>query len=813
MKKKVYYSTLIALLFLMSFNAFSQQSNKSKLSIKQIMQDGWIGTSPSNVRWSEDSKYILFSWKQDGDERSTNYKVSFEDGIVSKAEKEDLDKVYSPPAGILNVKKTMRVYIEGGDIFLKKIKSGDIFQVTSTVERISSAYFSADNKKIIYTMSNNAFTWDIETGQTIQMSNFVLGNQGNTGNTNQMGQFGQFNRSSRSNQETRNAQDEWLYQQQSFLFDEYSKSGRMQERSRRSFNRQQGNNSSGDHPRRINIENSNIQRVSLSPDMQYVSYIMYETNSGARAKSTEMPRYVTQSGYTEIQTTRSKVGGPSMYKTTLMIYNTKTDSLYSLQTDKIPGITDLPDYVIDYPDREYDKNKERAVNVSGFSWSDDGKYHVANITSSDNKDRWIMLIDMETGIPKLLDRQRDEAWIGGPGTRSIGWMPDDKRIWFQSEESGYSHLYTINLETGEKKALTSGKFEVFSPFMSDNKKYWYFTSSEVHPGERHFYKMPIEGGEALQITSMTGSNQVTMSPDEKKLAVIFSYSNKPPELFLMENKPGSNFRKITSSLTDEFKAYNWRAPEVISFNAQDGAEVYARLYKPDKSEKNRPAVVFVHGAGYLQNAHKWWSSYYHEYMFHNFLVDNGYIVLDIDYRGSAGYGRDCRTGIYRHMGGKDLSDQVDGVKMLIDKYDVDPERIGIYGGSYGGFITLMALFTEPDVFKAGAALRSVTDWAHYNHGYTANILNTPVEDSLAYVRSSPIYFAEGFKGHLVMLHGMEDSNVHFQDVVRLSQRLIELGKNNWELSVFPLEGHGFTRPTSWTDEYKRIYKLFESTLK
>ncbi len=199
-------------------------------------------------------------------------------------------------------------------------------------------------------------------------------------------------------------------------------------------------------------------------------------------------------------------------------------------------------------------------------------------------------------------------------------------------------------------------------------------------------------------------------------------------------------------------------------------------------------------------------------MFHNILVDNGYTVLDIDYRGSAGYGRNWRTGIYRFMGGKDLSDQVDGAKYLVDELKIDPDRIGIYGGSYGGFITLMGLFTSPGTFKAGAALRSVTDWAHYNHGYTSNILNTPVQDSIAYRKSSPIYHAEGLKDHLLILHGMIDDNVQFQDVVRLAQRLIELEKDNWEFAVFPVERHGFVEPSSWTDEYKRIYNLFQEHL-
>lgn len=188
------------------------------------------------------------------------------------------------------------------------------------------------------------------------------------------------------------------------------------------------------------------------------------------------------------------------------------------------------------------------------------------------------------------------------------------------------------------------------------------------------------------------------------------------------------------------------------------------------------------------------------------------MVLDMDYRASSGYGRDWRAAIYRHMGGKDLEDNVDGAKWLVTQ-GADPKRIGIYGGSYGGFITLMAMFTTPDVFAAGAALRPVTDWAHYNHGYTSNILNLPHKDEEAYRKSSPIYFADGLKGALLICHGMVDTNVFFQDSVRLIQRLIELHKDNWSIAPYPVEDHAFLQPSSWADEYKRIFQLFETNLK
>ncbi|CAN0148567.1 unnamed protein product, partial [Chrysoparadoxa australica] len=245
---------------------------------------------------------------------------------------------------------------------------------------------------------------------------------------------------------------------------------------------------------------------------------------------------------------------------------------------------------------------------------------------------------------------------------------------------------------------------------------------------------------------------------------------------------------------------------------QDGADVYARVYEPDSAKQNGAAVIFVHGAGYLQNAHHRWSGYYREYLFHNLLCDLGYTVLDIDYRASAGYGRDYRTAIYRHMGSWDLNDQISGKQFLVDSLNIDPDRVGIYGGSYGGFITLMALLTQPDEFACGAALRSVTDWAHYNHEYTSNILNYPDTDPKAYEQSSPIYFAENLKRPLVMLHGMVDDNVQFQDVVRLSQRFIEFGKEDWELAVFPVEAHGFVKAYSWYDEYRRILELMNENL-
>jgi dipeptidyl aminopeptidase/acylaminoacyl peptidase len=161
------------------------------------------------------------------------------------------------------------------------------------------------------------------------------------------------------------------------------------------------------------------------------------------------------------------------------------------------------------------------------------------------------------------------------------------------------------------------------------------------------------------------------------------------------------------------------------------------------------------------------------------------------------------------MGGPEVEDLADGVAWLARTKNVDPARVGVYGGSYGGFLTLMALFQEPGLFAAGASWRPVTDWAHYNHPYTSNILNTPDIDPGAYERSSPIEHAEGLADPLVIIHGMQDDNVLFQDTVRLTQRLIELGKEDWWVAMYPIEPHAFQEPESWLDAMRRILDLFE----
>jgi len=790
--KSVFSSILFILLFTGSL--FSQKVDSLKtLTVAQIMQNpSWIGNLPSNVFWADNSKTVYFKWNPENTDSDSLYAVNIEDTIPYKVPAK-LRKSMPSQYGSYNKAHTEKVYTKDGDIFLLNIKTGKVLQLTKTIAYEYNPVFLLDGNSVCYTLNNNIFKFNLKSGTTVQLTNFVKGK-------------------AKQKQEP-TPQQKFLQSEQQNLFKYIS-----EKKDKENEYKNEKEKRLSKLPLKIYSGNYTFRNIKVSPKGDFITFLL--VNYPKNAKKTTIPKYVTESGYTKTGKAYPLVGSPqSKYK--FGVLNLKRNSVKYVSSKNIPGIKKYPKYIFEYKNfaNVIDTSKNREVIINGPVWNNTGNRAVVVVRSIDNKDRWIMQLNPETGGLTNLDWQHDEAWIGGPGISSwngstglLGWLNDNKTIYYQSERTGYSHLYTLDVTTREKHQITKGKFEIYNVKLSKNEKHWYFVSNATHPGDRQFYKMNLDGSQLERITNLAGNNRVSISPNEKELAILYSYTNKPWELYLMENKPDGKMIQVTKSLSKTFKTYPWRDPKIITFKAKDGAKVYARIYKPKANVKNNAAVIFVHGAGYLQNAHKWWSDYFREYMFNNLLADKGYTVLDIDYRGSAGYGKNWRTAIYRNMGGKDLSDQVDGAKLLVPKYGIDSTRIGIYGGSYGGFITLFAMFKEANVFKSGAALRSVTDWAHYHHGYTANILNTPQTDSLAFVHSSPIYFAEGLKGNLLMCHGMVDDNVHFQDIVRLTQRLIELGKVNWELAVYPVERHGFKRPSSWTDEYRRILKLFETTI-
>ncbi len=330
------------------------------------------------------------------------------------------------------------------------------------------------------------------------------------------------------------------------------------------------------------------------------------------------------------------------------------------------------------------------------------------------------------------------------------------------------------------------------------------------------WRVAPRGGAPERVSEHGGQLTFALAPDGERLLLLASRALEPPDLFVQGIEPGSSARRLSRSVSAEFEALPWVLPERVAVPTRHGRPAQARLFVPPPDSLppagKRAAVLFVHGAGYLQSAHAGWPRYLRETLFHTLLARRGALVLDLDYRASAGYGRDWRTAIRLEVGRPELDDLEDGVAWLVREHGVDPARVGVYGGSYGGFLVLQALFTRPALFACGAALRPVTDWAHYNHGYTVNLLGVPEEQGEAYARSSPIEHAAGLAAPLLICHGLVDDNVLAKDSVRLVQRLIELGKDGWELALYPAENHGFVEPSSWLDQYRRVLRLFERHL-
>ena len=784
-----------------------------ELTVDSIMRGPrLVGYSPTGVYWSRDSQRVYFRWKQADEPRlkEMSLYVVNRDGSGLRRLSEEEAKQAPPANGDLSKDKTMTVFADEGDIFIYDHAKGARRQITRTVDAETNPHFTFDQKQIYFTRLNNLYVMSLDGGSLEQLTDIRTGSAPAASST-PKGTDSQ----------------EYLKKEERGLIDavrERAEQREEQEKKRKEREKRK--------PFSVPT-GQNVVNLNLAPEGKYVIATVTEPATGS--KNTIVPNYVTESGYTEDIPGRTKVGD-TQNRTRLVMIDSETGETKNIDHgQKLPASappqrtemnateqgrvsTGSGSDRVESQTNKPPAPKDRDVQLSQLQWSEDGKNAVLMGRSADNKDRWVMLLETATGKTKILATVHDEAWVDGPGAFTLGWLPDNAHVYFESERDGFAHLYSVSINGGEPTQLTSGQFEVSDVRLSQDKTKFYFTSSEGSFFQRHLFSMPIAGGTRTQITGLPGQNQVDISPDENMLADVRSYSNKPPELYLIPNQPmdekaSASLKPVTTSPIPEFFRNDWIDPRLVSFKARDGATVWGRMYMPSNYKRGGPAVLFVHGAGYLQNVHRWWSSYYREYMFHHLLVEKGFVVLDIDYRGSAGYGRDWRTGIYRHMGGKDLTDHVDAVNYLVKEHGVDPKRVGLYGGSYGGFITLMAMFTEPDIFAAGAALRPVTDWAHYNNGYTSNILNLPQADTEAYQRSSPIYFANGLKGALLICHGMVDVNVNFQDTVRLVEKLIELRKENWEVAPYPVEDHGFEREESWADEYKRILKLFVDNLK
>ncbi len=755
--RKLFTFYLFTFTFLLSLSVNAQQ-----LTVKEIMKEPSIaGMRVEGEQLSPDGKYVVYLWNAEGKEPRDLYLVSTS-GSESK-------KLLSPKD--LITKKDEK---EKDDPLEYGVVVNDDF-VKSQRNGIGNLRWSPDSSKILFTQNGDVYVLKIgETKpkritktESFEFSAEFLDN------------------------------DRILFQQSGNLFSIDTKNGTLTQISKEA-------NSS---------KNISVFGDTHSKNGEMIAYI---TSDGSNQKPLFVPNYLPL--YTSAPTIRRGWTKPT-------VYVAMTDGSFEKSIE-----VELP-------------KQEGEAYIGGMEWLADNKTLLINRVDKTHKRRQIFVVTFNKDIKAnafLVHEETDEKWIGSPASILEANPKNENQFFFSSEKDGFNHLYLVNFDrakfadgkaNAEIKQLTKGNWEInWAEWMANGEKI-VFSSTKVDTATREFFVGELKGLSSqmpyrtilLDNEGMKIDPQIDKVNENPTLLYSFSLWNYPTELYTAKlclscsnwNTP----RQITKSVPDAFKKIKWNEPKFIDIPSRDGKKIPAKMYFPanfDKSKKS-PMVIFVHGAGYLQNVINGWNNYYREFMFNQLLTQKGYVVLDIDYRGSAGYGRDWRTDVYDFLGGKDYEDHIDSIDFMVKEYNVDQKRIGVYGGSYGGFMAAMLVMRSPDKIQAAAALRPVMDWKNYyaaNPFYTSQRLGNPKDNAEAYKRSSPISYAKDLRKKLLILHGLLDDNVHAQDSVQLVEQLIRLDKTEYfDIMFYPAERHSFERPSSWEDEYERILALFEKELK
>ncbi|MCL1126159.1 S9 family peptidase [Shewanella surugensis] len=778
------------------------------LTLKQIMANpDWMGILARNAYWNDDGQSVYFSRQA----HEAAIKQYYQQSVAGEPAVElSLEQLHlaSQAKGIFDLSRSNKAYIYQGNVFIKNVTTQAVRQLTKQNTTVEGIRF-LNNGDLAFWQDTQVFRIHLKTGLLEQIANIKM-----------------------AEKPVAFEAKTYIAKQQDRLI-EFVALNNQQAKDKKEYQQQLDKMDPTLTARAWYLgEAEKIQTLSLSPDGRYIILSLidknYDYDFGGENSTGIMAKFISQKGPVEAKSVRALISEDTPPGERFVLLNLTNHTQKPINIEGLTGYDDDvfadirrentqvkgQSYQATKMPRKFELIKDWSRTQSPIQWQMGEDQVALMIEAIDNKDRWIATLDLSSGDLHTQHKLHDDAWVNYFHNQ-FGWLPNTQTLYYLSEQTGYSQLYTKSLD-GTEKALTQGEFVVSDITVGPKAQYIYYKANKVHPGIDNVYRVDVNTGKSEQLTHWKGRLNYKLSPEGRRLLLTASKTLQPSELYIQNI--GGELKQLTHYTSQSFKDYAWQAPMVVKVPSSHGAnDIYARVYLPEGFNKDNakqyPAVMFNHGAGYLQNAHFGFSVYFREFMFHNLLAQQGYVVMDMDYRGSAGYGRDWRTAVYRQMGHPEVEDLQDGVNWMVNHANVKVNKVGTYGGSYGGFLTFMALFTEPELFQAGAALRPVTDWVYYNQPYVSNVLNMPQVDPIAFERSSPIEWAQGLEKPLLIMTGMVDDNVFFQDSVRLVQRLIELEKPMFETAIYPVEPHGFRQPSSWLDEYRRIFKLFETQLK
>lgn len=412
-----------------------------------------------------------------------------------------------------------------------------------------------------------------------------------------------------------------------------------------------------------------------------------------------------------------------------------------------------------------------------------------------------------TGASKLILEERDPYWINVRD--DFAWLAEKQQFLWASERDGYRHLYLHDRNGRQVSRLTQGDWEVTGLARVDEAgERLFFLSTEQSPLERHLYSMSLGGGERRKLTTEQGTHTVSISPSAEYWTDSWSSLNEPSRTVLRD-AAGNQVATLREPDRKPQKEYDILPTRIVTMKGADGALFYARLIKPADFQTGRkyPAIVMIYGGPHAQTVRDSFAGISWDQV----LAHRGFVIWQMDNRGSAGRGHLWEAKVHRRFGKQELEDQKEGVKHLVSMGFVDPQRIGITGWSYGGYMTLYAMLHAPEVFQAGISGAPVTDWRHYDTIYTERYLGLPAENEEGYRQSSPVHFAKNLRGRLMLVHNFGDDNVLYQHNMQMQVALQNAGKH-YELLVYPQKSHGVTGPLS-RHMREAMTEFFERALK
>jgi len=427
--------------------------------------------------------------------------------------------------------------------------------------------------------------------------------------------------------------------------------------------------------------------------------------------------------------------------------------------------------------------------ISRVTWSPDSKKVVYQAQNREQTFLDVNYADARDGKSTNVIHETSKAWVA-INEQPI-WLKDGSFIW-ASERDGWEHLYHYSADGKLLRQITEGKWEVRSiEGVDEANGFIYFTSTEHSHIAPHAYRIKLDGTGLTRITAAEGSHRIDLSPASNYFIDVWNDLNTPSQIRL-HDAAGKLVRVIAENKVDALKQYKLGAPELLQVKTRDGFVMEAMMIKPPdfNPSKKYPVMSFTYGGPHAPQVRNAWGS--QTYMFHQLLAQKGYIIWVCDNRTASGKGLESTWPVYKNFGELELRDIEDGLTWLKSQSYIDGSRIGIWGWSYGGFMTSYAL-THSQSFKIGIAGGTVADWRDYDSIYTERYMQTPQNNPEGYKKSSPVHSAKNLHGKLLLIHGSIDDNVHMQNTMQFVYELQKAGKQ-FQLMLYPKSRHGVTDP-------------------